>query len=132
MWVGDEPGVATRLKLVLNHWLVDCATALAETIAFAQSLGVDPNLFLDAIDGGALGMPYARVKGPLMLERSYPPSFPVRLVRKDVGLMLEAARDAGFDLRMAAVAAELFDRAAADGHADDDLAAVYEAVRPRP
>ena len=24
MWVGEEPGVATRLKLVLNDWLVEC------------------------------------------------------------------------------------------------------------
>ena len=43
--VGAEPGRGSALKLVLNAWLVELVESLAETIAFAQALGFEPELF---------------------------------------------------------------------------------------
>src|SRR5262249_9389029 len=48
-----EAGAGTRLKLVANNWVVNLLGALAETIALAQRIGVPPEAFLDAIEGGA-------------------------------------------------------------------------------
>lgn len=121
-------GEGTRTKLVVNHWLLALVENLAETVAFAQSLGVDPARFLQIIDGAAIGAPYAQLKGKAMLARAFPPSFPLRLAAKDLGLVLAAARDAGHRAPLAEAAQSQFQRALDLGHGDEDMAAVYWAA----
>ena len=94
----------------------------------AEALDIDPMDFLDAIDGGPLGPPYARLKGDMMVERSYPASFPLHLLTKDVGLVAEAAGEAGLQLRLPAAIRDLLVAAEPD-HGDDDMSAVVEALR---
>ncbi|MEA2279505.1 MAG: 3-hydroxyisobutyrate dehydrogenase [Solirubrobacteraceae bacterium] len=127
--LGDEPGAATRMKLVLNAWLVALIEGLAESIQLAEGLGVDPAAFLEIIDGGPLGPPYAKLKGTMMIERSYEPSFALRWALKDAGLVEEAARAAGLDLPLARTIAERMQAAVDAGHGDDDMAATVEAGR---
>ena len=67
-----EAGEATRLKLVLNSWIASLVEALAETIALAEGLGIDPGRFLETISGGPLDVPYAQVKGKAMLDARVP------------------------------------------------------------
>jgi 3-hydroxyisobutyrate dehydrogenase len=130
VWLGEEPGDATRLKLVINHWLLGLVAGLAETIGLAGALGVDPAKFLEAIDGGPLNAGYAQVKGVAMMEGDFETSFPLHLAYKDLNLMLDAARSHGFEAPLAAAVAGLFARAAELGHGDDDMSAVYAALRP--
>jgi 3-hydroxyisobutyrate dehydrogenase len=63
-----EAGEATRMKLVLNHWILALTASTAETIGFARELGVDPQLFLDAIEGAPMDSDYAQMKGKLILD----------------------------------------------------------------
>jgi 3-hydroxyisobutyrate dehydrogenase len=126
--LGDA-GDGTRLKVVANSWLVGLVAALGEAIALSESIGLDPRVFLDTIEGGPLGPPYARLKGDLMVEREFPTSFALGLARKDAGLVLEAAERTGLDARLTRAVVELFDRAAGAGHGDDDMAAIVEAGR---
>src|SRR5207244_616129 len=93
IWLG-EAGAGTRMKLVLNTWLVGLLETLAETIALARALAIDPQQFLDTIEGGALDFPYAHVKGKAMIEEEFPPSFAARLARKDANLALALGRSA--------------------------------------
>jgi 3-hydroxyisobutyrate dehydrogenase len=127
--LGDEPGGGTRMKLVLNAWLVALVEGLAESIQLAEGLGIDPAAFLEIIDGGPLGPPYAKLKGTMMIERSYEPSFALRWALKDTGLVEEAARAAGLDLPLARTIAERMQMAVDAGYGDDDMAAAVEAGR---
>jgi 3-hydroxyisobutyrate dehydrogenase len=103
---------------------------LAESVALAEGLGVDPEQFLGIIDGGPLGPPYAKLKGSMMIARSYDPSFTLALAAKDARLALEAAREAGLELpALAAIRAQL-ERGVELGHGDSDMAAAVEASRP--
>jgi 3-hydroxyisobutyrate dehydrogenase len=129
IWVG-EAGAGTRLKLVVNSWLVSLVTALAEAISLARGLHLDPELFFDAIADGPLDFPYARVKGNAMIAEDFPPSFKLKLAHKDANLALAAARRAGVDLRVGKAVAEQLERALDLGHGDDDFAAVYFAAKP--
>jgi 3-hydroxyisobutyrate dehydrogenase len=113
------------LKLALNAWVLAVTEATAETIALAQGLDVDPQLVLDALEGGSLDVPYFRMKAKLMLDGDFPPSFPLALAAKDAALVDEAAQRAGVDLAVARALAERFAAAAAAGHGDEDMAAVY-------
>jgi 3-hydroxyisobutyrate dehydrogenase len=131
IWVG-EVGAGTRLKLVLNAWLLVLLEAIAEGLTFAEAAGFEPERLLETIAGGALDFGYAQLKGRMMIGREYPPAFPLRLALKDARLVQELAESAGVELPAMQIAARQLARALEQGHGDEDLAAVYEAVRPSP
>ncbi|MFD7812115.1 NAD(P)-dependent oxidoreductase [Streptomyces sp. NPDC059785] len=128
VWTGDDgaAGSATRLKLVANSWVIAATSATGEALSLAKALGVDPQSFFDAIAGGPLDMGYLRAKAALVLEdRLTPASFAVATAEKDARLIVEAGRQHGVRLDVAAAGAERFRRAAAQGHGDEDMAAAY-------
>ena len=129
LWVG-EAGAGNRLKLVVNTWLLALTEGLAEAIALAEALEVDPQTFLDAIDGGPMGPPYASMKGKLMIERDFPPSFPLELALKDARLALEAAEKQGLRVGLLAAVVEQMAHAVEAGHGREDMAATIHATRP--
>ena len=129
LWLGPA-GAGSHLKLVTNNWIVGLLGALAETISFAEALGVDPNRFLEVIEGGPLGVPYAQTKGQMMIEEEFPTSFSANLARKDANLVLQAAEANGLRLPLTEAAAEHFDEAINAGHGEEDMAAIYQATRP--
>jgi 3-hydroxyisobutyrate dehydrogenase len=127
--LGDA-GEGTRLKLVVNSWLVTMVESLAETLAFAEAIDVDPERFLDTIEGGPLGPAYAQLKGKMMIARKFDPAFSLALARKDAGLVLEAAERYGFDAALVDVVARKMDAAIEQGRGDDDMAATFLASAP--
>jgi 3-hydroxyisobutyrate dehydrogenase len=129
VWLGPA-GQGTRLKLVVNTWLHALLGALSEAFSLSEALGVHPGRFLEVIDGAPVGAPYAALKGKLMLAGEYPPSFAVELAHKDVRLALEAAADHAGRLTVLQAMLERYGDAIDLGHGRDDMAAVYEAVRP--
>ena len=130
VWLGQEIGSASALKLVLNHWIINSVENVAETIAYAQSLGVDPERFLEAIACGNMDMPYAHMKTGAIVSGDLQPSFTLRLAAKDVELILDAAHSAGVDLGIAPVTLERMARSIELGHGHEDMAATYYATRP--
>jgi 3-hydroxyisobutyrate dehydrogenase len=128
VWLG-EAGAGSRLKLVVNNWIVGLLGVLAETVAFANSIGVDPSSFLETIEGGPLGLPYARLKGNMMIEEDFPTSFSARLARKDAGLVLGTAEAHDLEMPIARTVAARFDEAIKAGHGEEDLAAIYRAAK---
>jgi 3-hydroxyisobutyrate dehydrogenase len=124
-----EAGAGTRMKLVVNSWVLALTTALAETLAVAGEVGVDPTRFLEVIEGSPVDVAYAHLKGKAMIERHYDAAFPLRLAAKDARLVLEAAE--GVDLPLIEVVERRFHEAAERGLADQDMAAVFEAIVSR-
>lgn len=127
-WLG-EAGQGTRFKLVMNSWVLALTTATAEAMALAQGFGLEPQRFLDTIEGGPLDVKYAHVKGAAMLRSEFPASFPVDGAAKDARLIVEAANEAGVHMRVADAVAEQMQAAADAGHGREDMAAVWNVVR---
>jgi 3-hydroxyisobutyrate dehydrogenase len=128
-WLG-EAGAGTRLKVVINGWLVGVVGVLAETITVARALGVDPERFFSAIEGGPLDLPYARIKGAAMLAESFDDvSFRLALSRKDGDLLLEAVAGAGLEIPILEAVVQRLRDVEAAGHGDEDLAATYSLGR---
>ncbi|MFE4679131.1 NAD(P)-dependent oxidoreductase [Streptomyces sp. NPDC056723] len=128
VWTGEDgaEGSATRLKLVANSWVIATTNAMGEVLALAQALGVDPQSFFDAIAGGPLDMGYLRAKAGLILnDQLSPAQFAVDTAAKDARLIVEAGGKNGVRLDGAAASADRLKRAAAQGHGDEDMAAVY-------
>ena len=117
-------------SLVVNNWIVAIVEGLAETIAFAESIGVDPAKFLEVIDGGPLGPAYAQLKGRMMIEREFPTSFPLKHSLKDARLVLQAAERAGLRLPVVDAVVEQMQLAAEHSHAEEDMAAtIYASLK---
>ncbi|MFF7729963.1 NAD(P)-dependent oxidoreductase [Streptomyces sp. NPDC008001] len=130
MWLGDDgaSGAATRLKLVINSWVLTVTHGTAEALALAEGLGVDPAGFLDAVAGGPLDMGYLRAKAGLILRDGLtPPSFTTATAEKDARLIVTAGERAGVRMDVAAAGAERFRRAVEQGHGEEDMAASYYA-----
>lgn len=127
--VGPEVGQASALKLAANSWVGLLTAGIAQALGLARALGVEPGLFLEAIEGGAVDTPYAHLKGAAMLDgpTQAPVSFALDGVRKDVGLMLDAARGADFDDTLLRAVLACFDKASGQGHGGADMAAVAAA-----
>lgn len=128
VWAGDDApaDAATRLKLVINSWVLAVTHGTAEALALAEGLGVDPAGFLDAVEGGPLDMGYLRAKAALILGGGLtPPSFATTTAEKDARLIVAAGERAGVRLDVAAAGAERFRRAAEQGHGAEDMAASY-------
>jgi 3-hydroxyisobutyrate dehydrogenase len=130
IWVG-EAGGGTRLKLVANSWVLAVVEAGAETIALAEGLGIRPELFLDAISGGSLDLPYLRLKAAAIAERNFEPAFRLALAAKDAALVEEAASRHELDLPVVRAIRERLDEGARQ-HGDEDFCATYLTSAPRP
>lgn len=126
-WLSDDPAsaAASRLKLVVNSWVLDIVAGAAEVLALAKVLDVDPNDFFGAIDGGAMDVPYLRMKAANILNADWEPSFSVDNAAKDADLIVAAGRTYGARLDVAEAIAARLHRADEQGHGDKDMAANY-------
>jgi 3-hydroxyisobutyrate dehydrogenase len=130
LWLG-EAGKGTAAKVAINSWVIGVVAVLAETITLAEALEVDPQVFFDAIEGGPLDLPYARLKGAMMMKHAFDDvSFRLALARKDGDLVLAAAAEAGLELPVMEGAVARMRAVEADRHGDEDMAATYWASAP--
>jgi 3-hydroxyisobutyrate dehydrogenase len=129
MWLAEEPGAGTRLKLTINLWIMNLVENLAETFALAEANELDPRLFLDAITGRPMDSAYAHLKGEKILSGDFSPAFTLEAAAKDVRLALEMARETGIELGIAPGTLARFQRAIELGHGAEDTAAAWFASR---
>jgi 3-hydroxyisobutyrate dehydrogenase len=123
--LGERLGDASALKLAVNSWVASLCAATAQAMGLAESLGLEPTLFLEAIKGGPTDSAYAQTKGAAMAGRAWDePAFALDSVVKDLGLMLDAARESGFPDELLTAMYAVYDRAAERGLGGADMAAV--------
>jgi len=130
LWIGDDAAAApaTRLKLVINSWVLALTHGAAEAIALARGLGVDPRTFLDLVAETPANAQYFQLKaGQILDDRLSETTFAVATGEKDARLIVDAGRQFGVRMDLAAAGAERFRRAAVQGHGDKDIAATYYA-----
>ena len=119
--VGDKPGQGAVVKTV-NQLLCGAHIAVAaEGLALAQKLGVNAALLLDVMGDSSAASWMLRDRGPRMLQAETEVTSAVDIFVKDLGIVLQAGRDAGAALPMAALAHQLFlaTSGRGDGSADD-------------
>lgn len=123
VWLGAIPD-GSALKLVLNAWLADLTEATAEAVSFTEALGLDPKIFIDTLSDLPLGSPYATMKANAMVEHKFAPGFALRHAYKDVKLAMSAAAARGVSLELLEAVDQRWSAAIAQGHGDEDVAAV--------
>ncbi|ONI80933.1 3-hydroxyisobutyrate dehydrogenase [Saccharothrix sp. ALI-22-I] len=127
VWAGERPADGQRLKLATNSWVLSITAAAAQAVALTRGLGLDPDAFLEAIAGGPVDSIYAQVKGRLMIDGEFPPSFGVDGAAKDTELIVAAMAAAGTDDRLMRVLEDFYRTAARQSQGSEDMAAVIRA-----
>jgi 3-hydroxyisobutyrate dehydrogenase-like beta-hydroxyacid dehydrogenase len=122
-------GSASKMKLVTNLVLGLNRAVLAEGLAFAEFVGVDPVAALEVLKGSPAYSRAMDVKGTKMIDRDF--SLQARLAQhlKDVNLMIEAASAAGKSLPFSTTHQALMERAVAMGLGDLDNSVIVEVLR---
>jgi len=119
--VGTDPGQGAAMK-TLNQLLCGVhAAAAAETLAFAEEMGVDGKMALQILTGSAAASWMLRDRGPRMMQAEPEVTSAVDIFVKDLGIVLDAGRDVKAALPLAAAAYQMFvsTSAGGGGRADD-------------
>jgi 3-hydroxyisobutyrate dehydrogenase-like beta-hydroxyacid dehydrogenase len=120
--VGTEPRQAHAVKLGGNFLISAMIHSLSESFVFAQSQGVEPEVFFDTVNSALFQSPFYAAYGKVMLHPSTQPGATIDLGAKDVRLLREAARSRGARLSLADTLAEIFAEAQRAGLGGEDWA----------
>ncbi|MDB5413922.1 MAG: hypothetical protein JWR10_2257 [Rubritepida sp.] len=123
-------GSAAVVKLGINLVLQLNRAALAEGLAFAEAMGLEPAGFLEALRRSAAASAVMVGKGPKMVARDFHPESRIAQTLKDADMICETAREAGQHLPMMTAQRELLRDAIELVGGDRDSSAVIEAIRP--
>jgi 3-hydroxyisobutyrate dehydrogenase/2-hydroxy-3-oxopropionate reductase len=118
-----ETSKGQSAKLVMNLQIALIYEGFAEALTLAAKLGVDAENLASLINSSMVKSGVVEYKLPFVLRRDFSPNFPLRLMRKDIQLALEAAKEARVKLPGLETVEEIYDVAVEDGHADLDYAA---------
>ena len=119
-----ENGAGQTVKLAMNLILALEVQALCEALALVAGSGVAGQKLVEVMQASMARAPVLDVKAPLVLEHKYAPSFPLRLMHKDVGLALELGNQTGVALPAAAAAREVYNYVLGGAKEDLDYAAI--------
>lgn len=124
-YVGE--GELSRLAKICHNLLLGVtAECLAEITVLAEKAGVPRAALLDFINHSVLGSMFTRYKSPALVHLDFTPTFTPLLLRKDFDLGMDAARELGVPMPVAAAARETVQAAVAQGHIDEDFAVLIE------
>ena len=117
-------GSGQMTKLVNQVAVAVNLEATVEALLLAVRGGLDPALALEAIGAGAAASWQLNNLGPKIIAGDFRPGFLIRLLRKDLRLVTEAARETKTPLPSLSLVSTLFDAAAAQGHELDGTQAL--------
>jgi 3-hydroxyisobutyrate dehydrogenase-like beta-hydroxyacid dehydrogenase len=120
--VGKEPRQAHALKLGGNFLISAMIHSLGESFVFAQSQGIDPEVFLETVNSALFQSPFYAAYGKVMLHSPERAGATMELGAKDLRLLREAAESHGVRLSLADEMARVFDEAQKQGLSEQDWA----------
>lgn len=125
--VGDS-GAGQIAKAANQIMVAAQMVAMGELLIFAQKAGADPRKIIDAIRGGAAQCWTLDVKPQRLFDGNRKPGFKAYMQAKDLGIVMDTARQYGIPLPAAAVHTQLFNSMLEMGMADLDNSAVVGVI----
>ncbi len=117
-------GAGQTIKLAINLLLALEVGALAEALALVRAAGIAGEKLIEVMQSSMARAAVLDIKAPLILKDEYAPSFPLRLMHKDLGLALDLANQLGVPLPATAAARETYNAVHVAANEDVDYAAV--------
>jgi 3-hydroxyisobutyrate dehydrogenase-like beta-hydroxyacid dehydrogenase len=123
-----ENGKGLAAKLAMNLMIALIYEGFAEALVLSSKLGVDPAKLLELINQSMVRSGVVEYKAPFVLNRDFSANFPLRLMHKDIRLMLETGQENGVQLPGLAKVAEIYEQASKAGLNDLDYAATLTLI----
>jgi 3-hydroxyisobutyrate dehydrogenase len=121
-------GDGQTVKVISNAVSATNAATLAQALVVGKATGVDLEALVEVLGASSSASTMVTLKAGPMLAHDYTPLFRLEHMLKDVGICLDESAAAGAPFPSAALARELYHAAVGRGLADEDFAAVLEAV----
>jgi len=118
-----ETGKGQAAKISMNLMIALMYEGFAEGLTLATKLGVKPEAFIGLIQNSMVRSGVTDYKAPFVLKHDFTPNFPLRLMHKDIHLMLDAAKEARVKLPALETVEEIYEVATEEGQGDMDYAA---------
>jgi 3-hydroxyisobutyrate dehydrogenase-like beta-hydroxyacid dehydrogenase len=119
-------GSGATMKLVVNTLLGIGMQAIAEAVALGEKAGLDRNRLLEVLSQTAVVAPAHAGKLQRAKKNDYSPQFPIRLMNKDFGLILNLAAAVGARMPAAGAAFEINARQSDQGQEQDFSAVILQ------
>ncbi|HSA93336.1 MAG TPA: NAD(P)-dependent oxidoreductase [Terriglobales bacterium] len=116
-------GMGQGAKLGLNLMIALMYESFAEALTLTRRLGVAPDSFLDLLRSSMARSGVLDYKAPFVERRDFSANFPLRLMHKDLHLILDAAKQHGVRLPGVEGVDTVYEAASQEGHDDLDYAA---------
>jgi 3-hydroxyisobutyrate dehydrogenase-like beta-hydroxyacid dehydrogenase len=123
-------GAGQTIKLAMNSILALQVEALAEAIALVTAAGLKGESLVEVMQSSMARSGVLDVKAPNLLKGEYAPSFPLRLMYKDISLALDLAKELGVNLPAVTAAHATYGKVKAAAKEDLDYSAVMKFWRP--
>ena len=115
-------GKGQSAKLGMNLMIALIYEGFAEALTLTQKLGVEPQKLIELIGASMLKNGVVDYKAPFVLRRDYSPNFPLRLMHKDIHLMLDMAKEKRVKLPALETVEEIYEMSSEEGWDDLDYA----------
>jgi 3-hydroxyisobutyrate dehydrogenase-like beta-hydroxyacid dehydrogenase len=119
-------GAGQTIKLAMNLILALQVDALAEALALVTGAGLEGEKLVEVLQSSMARSGVLDVKAPNLLKGEYTPSFPLRLMHKDLRLALELAKEKNVELPAAAAAYKTYSAVKDAAKEDLDYSAVMK------
>jgi len=121
-------GLAVSMKIAMNISVAVQMLAFAEGILLAEKSGIAREVAVDVMTHSAIGSPMLQYRGPFVLRLPDEAWFDTTMMQKDLRLALDMGRELGVPLPTTSTTNEWLTAARAMGLADEDFAAVFQAL----
>jgi 3-hydroxyisobutyrate dehydrogenase-like beta-hydroxyacid dehydrogenase len=119
-------GAGQTIKLAMNGILALQVGAIAEALAVVSKAGLAEQQLIEVMQASMARSGVLDVKAPLMVKGDYKPSFPLRLMHKDLGLLLDLGNQLGVALPATAAAREVYSYVKGEATQDLDYSGVMK------
>lgn len=121
---GAEEGKAAGIKLTGNLFLLCLTAGLSEALALAKAHGIGADELLNLFNSWNPGATVPARLQKITEGKFNEPSWELNMARKDAGLMMNAAKEAGTTLAIIPAIATVMDQWIAKGHGNDDWSVI--------
>jgi 3-hydroxyisobutyrate dehydrogenase-like beta-hydroxyacid dehydrogenase len=120
--VGDT-GKGQSAKICMNLQIALIYEGFAEGMTLARKLGVEPAKMVELVQASMIRSGVVDYKAPFVLRHDFSPNFPLRLMHKDLHLLLDTAKEVRVKLPAVETVDEIYELASEEGWDDLDYAA---------